>query len=149
MIQLITLFQQQIEQGETAPPFAEPLIDHRSVTFAGDDAQSYHHFLNEIADRQEKQEHPEQIQTVLGPCLRIGRNCAGVIIGLHYDQAGAKYHQKRQQISEQWIFNPVAALRGAEFIGCTCPVHQISLQVLLRFNIKAGVLFREGRLEQL
>ena len=34
------------------------------------------------------------------PAWTVGRHCAGVVVGLHDDQAGAEDHEEREQIAQ-------------------------------------------------
>ncbi len=81
---------EEIEERETAPGFAEALVDHGGVAFAGGDAEAGDHLLHEVADGEQQKEHPEQVVAVLATSLHVGGDCAGVVVGFHDDEAGAK-----------------------------------------------------------
>jgi hypothetical protein len=67
------------------------------VTFASGDAEARDHLLNEVADRQQKDEQPEQVQAVLAAGLHVGGDGAGVVVGLHNDEAGADDDEEGEQ----------------------------------------------------
>src|ERR1700738_3389921 len=83
----------------------------------GSDPQPDHHFLNEVANRKEKQHYPEQTPAVLAARLSVGGNGARVVIGFHHDQSWAKYHEKREYIAHPGASHFVPARRCVELIG--------------------------------
>ncbi len=87
----------ELAQREAPPALAKPLVDHGGVAAAGSDAQAHNHLLDEVGDRQQQGENPQQLGAVVGTCLGIGGDGAGIVVGHHDDQPGAKDHQERQQ----------------------------------------------------
>ena len=87
--------QQQVEQREPSPPGAKPLVDHRGVAFAGGDAEAGDHLLHEVADG-EQDEEPEQMRAVLAAGLHVGGDGAGVVVGLHDNEAGTEHHEEAE-----------------------------------------------------
>jgi hypothetical protein len=87
----------QVHQREQAPPAPETLVDHRGVPFAGGDAETHHHFLNEVRHRQQEQHQPQQMGPILRSRLGVGGDRTSVVVGHHYDQPGAEHGQEREQ----------------------------------------------------
>ena len=52
------------------------------------------------------------MSAVLRSGLNVSRYRAGIVVGLHHDQAGTEDHQERKQIARPWIANDYAARRG-------------------------------------
>jgi hypothetical protein len=88
---------EKIEEGEAAPGLAEALVDHGGVAFAGGDAEARDHLLHEVADGEQKDENPEEVEAVLAAGLHVGGDGAGVVIGFHDDEAGAEDDEEAEE----------------------------------------------------
>ncbi len=88
---------EEIEEGEAAPGFAEALVDHGGVAFAGGDAEAGDHLLNEVADGEKEDEHPEEVEAVLASGLHVGGDGTGVVVSLHDDEAGAEGDEEAEE----------------------------------------------------
>ena len=88
---------QQVCQRKASPPLAEPLEDHGGVALARGDAQSCDHLLNEVADRQQDEHQPEQVQAVLPARLSVAGNGPRVIVGFHDNQARPDHQEMSQE----------------------------------------------------
>ena len=85
---------EQIDDTESTPEFAEPFQNESSMANARHCAKAEHHFLVHIEDRHQKQQCPEQRCAVVLSSLSIGGESTGVIISDHDDQAGAEDRQQ-------------------------------------------------------
>ena len=84
--------QQEIKEGEPPPPFSEARVDHGGVALAGRNAQARHHLLHKVADGQQHNQRPQQVQPVLPAGLHVGRDGTTVVVRHHHNQAGTKDH---------------------------------------------------------
>jgi hypothetical protein len=91
---------EEIEEGEAAPGFAEALVDHGGVAFAGGDAEARDHLLHEVADGKEEDEDPEEVESVLAAGLHVGGDGAGVVVGFHDDETGAEDDEEAEDGAE-------------------------------------------------
>jgi len=66
------------------------------MPLAGRDAQPGYHLLDKVTNRQQKQHQPQHVEAVLRTRLRVGGDCAGIVIRLHHDEPGADNHQMQQ-----------------------------------------------------
>jgi hypothetical protein len=64
------------------------------MALARRNAQPRNHLLNEVADGQQHDQQPEQMQAVLTTGLHVRRDGPSIIVRFHDDQAGAKDHQE-------------------------------------------------------
>ncbi len=89
--------QEQIDYAESAPEFAEPLEDEACVADARDGAEPQHHLLIHIENRDQERERPKQRRAVVLARLRVGAECAGVVVAHHHDEARAEDREQRAQ----------------------------------------------------
>jgi hypothetical protein len=87
------------------------------MAFAGRNTQPGHHLLHEVADRQQYDQQPEEVQAILAARLHIGGDSAGVVIRLHHDQPRAKDHEEREQVLLPRMANSNAFACGRR---CNC-----------------------------
>ena len=86
---------EQIDDAERAPEFAEPFKDQAGVTDAGDDSKAEDHLLVDVEDRHQQQQHPKKAGAVILSCLRIGAKSTGIVVAGHHDEARANDREQR------------------------------------------------------
>ena len=89
--------QEEIDDAERAPELAEALEDEPRMPDAGHRAKPQHHLLIHVEHRDQKGERPQQRRAVILARLRVGPECARVIVADHDDQAGAEDCEQRPQ----------------------------------------------------
>ena len=63
----------------------------------GNRSQADGHFLDEISDRTQQDQEPDQAITILGTRGSVGSDTAGIIIGDHDQNAGSSYQCQESQ----------------------------------------------------
>ena len=105
---------EEIDDAEGAPEFAEPLEDQAGVTDPGHSAKAQNHLLIDIEDRDERQQRPEQRDAVVLAGLGIGSERAGVIVADHDDEARTEDCEQRRQLAP-----PAAPRAGVVMEDCS------------------------------
>ncbi len=114
--------QHEEEQGDAQ---AELFADEIAETFAGDGTHAGAHFLHDDKDDGDGDHRPEQAVTVLGACLGVGEDAAGIVIDVGGDEAGAEHGEEQQSGGAEATPGEAACLRSE--IGR----HASTLQVVL------------------
>jgi len=70
------------------------------VAFAGGDAEARDHLLHEVADGEEEDEDPEEVEAVLASGLHVGGDGSGVVVGFHDDEAGTEDDEEAEDGAE-------------------------------------------------
>ena len=85
--------EEQVDNAERAPEFAEALEDEARMADAGHCAQAQHHLLIDVENRDQQRQRPEQRRAEVLASLTVGRESASVVVADHDDQAGADDRQ--------------------------------------------------------
>ncbi len=85
------------DHGEEGHAQAELFADEVGKSFAGDGAHAGGHLLNDDEGDGGGHQGPEERIAVLGACLRVGEDAAGVVIDIGGDEAGTDDREKREQ----------------------------------------------------
>ena len=89
--------QEEVDDAEGAPELAETLEDEARMADAGYRAETQHHFLVDVEDRDEQRQGPQQSGAVGLAGLAIGRESAGIVVADHNDEAGAENGKQRRE----------------------------------------------------
>ncbi len=89
---------EEIDHREGAPEAAETGENQPCMTDAGHRAETQHHFLVHIKNRNEKDQRPKERRAVVLAGLRIGTKSAGVIVADHHDEAGSEDGHQRAKL---------------------------------------------------
>jgi hypothetical protein len=112
--------QEQVDDAESAPEFAEPLEDQPRVADARDGAEPHHHLLVDVEHRDQEHQRPQQCGAIVLAGLGVGAERAGIVVADHHDQAGpddresASSSVPRMSRRGAWSSSPDGAERTAD-----------------------------------
>src|ERR1700730_2368221 len=72
--------QNQVDDAEGAPKFAEALEDQPGMPDARNRTETQHHLLVDVEDRDQQRQRPQQSRAIILAGLRVGAEGTGVIV---------------------------------------------------------------------
>jgi hypothetical protein len=90
--------QKQVDDAEGAPKFAKALEDQPGMPDAGNRAETQHHLLVDVEDRDQQRQCPQQGRAIILAGLRVGAEGAGVIVADHDDEPRPEDREQRLQL---------------------------------------------------